>query len=187
MRGQRDAAERSSPVKIASHDAYYTIGVLLVVVAGVCGGITTTAGKFAAIYQVDLTTLNLVRYIVSAAALWLMLPLLGRSMRLPTRQAIGFLLIGLGPGLGVGYGNFGSLQYLSSGAAILLFYTYPMFVVVVATLTGRERATRGHFLAVGMSLVGLVCVVGSIPIDQLHPIGIILALVAAASIAAYIL
>jgi len=44
---------------------------------------------------------------------------------------------------------------------ILLFYTYPMFVVAIATLTGRERLTRGHLLAVAMSIAGLVCVVAA--------------------------
>jgi len=80
MRGQRVAKERTSPVKTVSHDAYYTIGVVLVLLAGICGGIASTAGKYAANFQVDVTTVNLVRYVVSTAVLWLVLPLMGRSI-----------------------------------------------------------------------------------------------------------
>ncbi|HKF85668.1 MAG TPA: DMT family transporter [Candidatus Limnocylindrales bacterium] len=68
---------------------------------------------------------------------------------------------------------------------LMLFYTYPAGVVVVEVVVGRERITTSRLAALGLSSLGVVLVlVGGLDPGTgapLHPLGIVLGLVAAAS------
>jgi drug/metabolite transporter (DMT)-like permease len=69
--------------------------------------------------------------------------------------------------------------------ALMLFYTYPAMVAAVAVLTGRERLTgwRAAALALASSGAVLVLLGGLVPSGgiEIDPIGVLLALGAAAS------
>ena len=80
---------------------------------------------------------------------------------------------------------FTAFERIPIALALMLFYTYPAGVVVVDAALGRETITPTRLLALLLSTTGVVLVLaggmdgnGGAPID---PVGVLLALVAAAA------
>jgi drug/metabolite transporter (DMT)-like permease len=168
-------------------DAAYTFGVLLIVVGGIFGASIGIGGKFAVLGGASPSTIMVGRYLIASAVLWLVLPMTGHAMRLPKELALGFLLIGMGPQMVIAYGIFGSLQYISAGAAVLILFLFPCFVYLASVLLGRDRWTRGRVVAVVGALAGAALVVGGPGPDRLDLIGVGLAFMATAAFTVYVL
>lgn len=61
---------------------------------------------------------------------------------------------------------FWSVQHLPLGDAVLLQYSHPIFVALLAPLVLKERTSRGHWVIVLVALGGVALVVG--PSGDLH-------------------
>ena len=88
-------------------------------------------------------------------------------------------------GLALNAAIFTAFERIPIALALMLFYTYPAGVVVVAALLGRETVTPSRVAALLLSTTGVVLVLaggmgagGGAPID---PVGVMLGLGAAAS------
>jgi drug/metabolite transporter (DMT)-like permease len=79
---------------------------------------------------------------------------------------------------------FSSLRYLTAGLATVVLYTYPVFVVAVATATLDESLTVRKLLALTLALVGVAVVVGA-DTAAAAPAGVALAVGAAVCYACY--
>lgn len=135
---------------------------------------------------VGLTELLLIRFLVSAVALWAIVAL--RRPALPKRRLV---LVGLALG-GVGYAAqsalyFAALPYNGPSLTTLLLYTFPVIVFVVLLVRGRERATPGRLLALVLALAGVTVVLSGTGSAALNPVGITLGLGTALAYATYIL
>lgn len=135
---------------------------------------------------VGLSELLLIRFVVAAAALWLIVAI--RRPRLPHRR---LLVIGLVLG-GVGYATqsalyFAALPYNGPSLTTLLLYTFPVIVFTVLLVQGRERATPGRLLALALALAGVAVVLSGTGSAALHPLGVALGLGTALAYATYIL
>ncbi len=133
-----------------------------------------------------LTELLLVRFLVAAAALWVIVAL-RRTGRPPLR------LVAIGLALGaVGYATqsalyFAALPYNGPSLNTLLLYTFPVVVFVVLLARGKERATRTRLIALALALAGVAVVLLGTGSGTLHPVGVALGLGTALAYAAYIL
>lgn len=134
----------------------------------------------------SLSELLLIRFVVAAAALWLIV-----AVRRPARPRRGLVVAGLALG-GVCYAiqsalYFAALPYNGPSLTTLLLYTFPVVVFVVSLARGRERVTRMRLAALGLALGGVAAVLLGTGSGTLHPVGVALGLATALAYSAYIL
>lgn len=79
---------------------------------------------------------------------------------------------------------FRSLDFLTAGIATIVLYTYPTFVVALSATFLGEAVTARKLVALGLATGGVALVVGVGSI-RVHPVGVGLALGAAAGYAVY--
>lgn len=79
-----------------------------------------------------------------------------------------------------------ALRYIPAGTLGFLFYTYPAWVALIARVLHSEPLTPLRLFALGLSLSGIVVMVGAGDGMALHPLGVSLALASAVLYAAYV-
>jgi drug/metabolite transporter, DME family len=103
--------------------------------------------------------------------------------RLPRSDQLGLLAVAASA-IGVNVATFIAFDLTTVAIALLAFYTYPAMVAVVAVALGHERLDGNRVGALGLALLGMVCVVagGLAPggAVTVNPLGVLLGLVAAA-------
>lgn len=109
------------------------------------------------------------------------------SLRVPARDALRFLLIGV---LGVAASNYLyylAIQRTNVATAIILQYTAPVWVLLYTALRGGQRPSWRRSAAVGLAVVGCALAVGFVGSGglSLDPVGVSAALLAAFSFAFY--
>lgn len=114
------------------------------------------------------------RSVVMVAGLSVFCVLSGRRLRLPARDHVHCL------GLGVlmafmFYGNVGSVQFIPVGLAALLFYTYPPVVAVIQILVVRDPVPAPKLALIVLAFAGLAIMLSTSLVDS-SPVGVALAL-----------
>jgi len=158
-------------------------GIALVLVSAACFGALGVLTQLAYRAGVSVPELICGRYLIAAAALWLLVWVLRRP--LPPRRG---LLLGMA--LGAGYAVqallfAASLKRLQAGLADLLYFAYPAMVAVGATVIRRERWSRRRGAAVVAAGGGIALALTSG--SAIDPLGVALALAAASGYAAYVI
>ncbi|HWZ81440.1 MAG TPA: DMT family transporter [Terriglobales bacterium] len=125
-------------------------------------------------------------------SLFLLLPILlvqrgAQALRVPGRDLIRFLLIGV---LGVAASNYLyylAIQRTNVAVAIILQYTAPVWVLLYTVLRGGRRPSLRRGAAVALAVAGCVLAVGFVGSGNLRldTVGVIAALLAAFSFAFY--
>jgi len=145
-------------------------GQLLVLCAGLCFGFLGYFGAQAQQLNVKIADLLGLRFLLAGlimsfiTLLWQ--PRMWRSW--PRRQF--FLALGLGAG---GYAVFSmfyftSLRGLSSSLAVLLLYTYPLFVLALGHFLLQERPSAKQLISLPLALGGLLLIFwGEIRVESL--------------------
>jgi drug/metabolite transporter (DMT)-like permease len=117
---------------------------------------------FAKVALADVGPITVVLARVGLAAAALLGLMTARGERLPASweawrafAIMGFLNNALPQGL-ISYG----MLHIESGLASILNATTPLFSVVLAHATGRERATAARVIGVGLGLIGVAVLVG---------------------------
>jgi drug/metabolite transporter (DMT)-like permease len=109
-----------------------------------------------------------------------------QALALPRGRLLPLLFLGGGGQALVIFLVMTSLNWISAATMGFLFYTYPAWVAVFAVVRGSERLDRRRALALVLSLLGIVLMVGAPGAAALHPAGVALALAAAVVYALYI-
>ncbi|MBK6489085.1 MAG: EamA family transporter [Gemmatimonadetes bacterium] len=132
-----------------------------------------------------LSTVVLGRFLLGAAVLF---PLAGgrRGLALGRDHATRILLWGgTGQAL-INLLNLSALAYLPAATVVFLFYTFPAWVAVIAALRGTERVGSMRAVALLLSLVGIVVILGAPDAGVISPLGASLSLAGAFVYALYI-
>jgi drug/metabolite transporter (DMT)-like permease len=182
-------------VKAAAHPlrGYFYIGG-----AALFWGIAATLGRAAftghllpggALHAIDPLILSQSRATLSLAVL---LPVLlmrrgGAVLRVPGRDLLRFLLLGI---LGVAASNYLyylAIQRTNVATAIILQYTAPVWVLLYTVARGAQRPSRRRTSAVGLAVMGCALAVGFVGSGGLRmdTVGVMAALLAAFSFAFY--
>ena len=124
------------------------------------------------------------RFVVAAAALWLLIALTRRHV--PPWEKWPALA-----GLGVLYAAnatayLAALQWVSASLATLVFFTYPAVVIALAAVFFGEPLGRPRVLATVLALSGCALIIG-FDAQRVEPLGLLLILIAVAFVAIYIL
>jgi drug/metabolite transporter (DMT)-like permease len=173
-------------------------GYLYIAGAALFWGIAATLGRAAftgrllpggALRSIDPLILSQSRTTLS---LMVLLPVLlirrrGRALRVPGRDLVRFLLLGV---LGVAASNYLyylAIQRTNVAIAIILQYTAPVWVLLYAVLRSGARPSWRRSAAVGLAVLGCALAVGFVGSRglTLDPIGVSAALLAAFSFAFY--
>jgi drug/metabolite transporter (DMT)-like permease len=133
----------------------------------------------------NVATLLFLRFTFAAFLLFAYLRLKGEKLALTRRQGGLLLLLG-----GILYSAqaflfFASVELIPASLTSLLLYTYPIFVALLAGVVDKERLNTAEFLAIALSLTGLVFVLGSAP-AAVNLTGVLLALGAAVVYSVYL-
>jgi DME family drug/metabolite transporter len=163
-----------------------SLGAVLIVVAAICFGTLGPLSRFAE--QAGVGALGLVtwRSAVGAACMGLFLLVrrgMGRGSTFSLRNlstADRWVLVAAAAGNAIlNLAVFAAFLRISIALALLVFYLYPAYVAVASALWFGDRLDRTRWLALGVSLSGVVLVVaGAGDLGELDLIGIGLAFVA---------
>lgn len=160
---------RATLLIVVSAFSFGSISVLTV--------LTTSAG-------VPLLTAMAWRYVLGAVLLGSIVQI-KRISSIPRRRIIQLMLIGgVGQAL-ITYLSLHALEYIPVGPLAFLFYTYPAWVALLATVRRTEKLTPVRVLALMLALTGVTIMVGA-PTEKLDPIGVMLALASALLYSAYL-
>jgi drug/metabolite transporter (DMT)-like permease len=160
---------RATLLIVVSAFSFGSISVLTV--------LTTSAG-------VPLLTAMAWRYVLGAVLLGLVVQIRRISL-IPRQRIIQLMLIGgVGQAL-ITYLSLHALEYIPVGPLAFLFYTYPVWVALLAAVRRTERLTPVRVLALMLALIGVTIMVGA-PTEKLNPIGVMLALASALLYSAYL-
>lgn len=154
------------------------VGPALAASAGVLLAIVVITGKPALGGGFPFTLLAF-RFAGTAVLLTCVAILTGQGVRPAPGEGRGMLAAGF-----LGYGVesalfFSALNHGTAAAVALLFYTYPVYTMLVAIVTRRMPSSRSLWLALGAAMVGVSILVaggGTLALDR---IGVVLALTCA--------
>jgi len=165
---------------IAAPAARQGLGLVLIFLTTACFACITTFSKLAYADGSNPVTLMLLRFAGFAA----FTALYQRARRRPLRLEPGMA----GPVLGIAAftlmlsgGYLTAAAYIPVGLAVILLYTSPFLVALLAVLMGRERMTILKGATMTAAFIGVVMAVG-LDVTQLDPRGIVAALTAAAGL-----
>jgi len=172
----------TAPVATAPGYAFVITGVAL---------FSLNAGTSAVVLDggVSPVALTAVRLVGTAVILGAALLLSGRvaTLAVPRRQWPAIVAYGAGGVALVQLAYFVAIDRLPIGLALLLEYTAPLIVALVARFALRQQVSRLVWPALALTMLGLVLATRVEAGDRLDPVGVIAALVAALAFATYFL
>ena len=134
---------------------------------------------------IDIHTSNFVRYGTAVILLLIWHHLKGDTFRIAPRER--YTAIGLGiPVFLMGAGYLGATQYIPISLAVLIFYTGPFYIMIVARFTEKEPITLLRICAISVAFIGLALALDVRSDGSLHLLGISFALLAAFGMATYV-
>ena len=132
----------------------FWLGSYLALQSAVGFSLNLITAKFAYGHGTDPLTLNFVRVVFFAACLFLFLLAARRPMALPWRPRAMATLYGLMIAV-QSLGLFAAIDFIPVSLVVLVFYTYPIIVAVISTLTGSERFTWARLVILLLAFTGL--------------------------------
>ena len=158
---------------------------LYILAAACCFGSVVILTALAKRAGATLTTVLFWRYLLGGALLVVAARGVRRSW-IGGAGAVRLLVLGGGGQAFIAFVSLLALDYIPAATIAFLFYTYPTWVAVIATLRGSERMDATRAAALLLSLAGITVIVGSPWSGELHPVGVVLALASALAYALYI-
>lgn len=165
----------------------YIVGILLVILSGICYGFTPVLAVYA--YQGGATVSEYVflRYVVASAVYLLYITIYKRNIFSMLGKIPVVLLLAAGTSQAVAaYLYMSAVKSISAGLAAVLFYTYILWVAVWGFVFNKERLKLSGIAGVALALIGLVMVVG-VSWGKISTIGIFMGLAAALALSGFVM
>lgn len=157
-------------------------GILLVLASTVAFAVGPTAARLAFDDGSNTLTVVTLRGAIGAALMALLIPISRQGFGLDRRAWRWCLYCGIFYSLTV-YGFIGSVAYVPVSVAVLVFFTHPLLIAVLAHWRGGDRLTGRKLL---LAIAALALVLGP-EFGSLDPAGVALAALAAAAVCGVIL
>ena len=147
-------------------------GYLFAVASSLGLGLVIAAARGA--YEGGATPLAIapVRAVVLVLLLWLLCVASRRSLRLPRRDMLSCLGLGV-MAAHMFYGNIGAVETIPVGLAALCFFVYPPLVGVLSAALDRRRPSAAVMGALVLAFAGVGLALG-VGFDNLDPFGVFL-------------
>ena len=144
----------ANQIELAPANTGSWIGVGLLLLSALGFSISILFANMAYKDGIDVHTNNAARYIATTVLLFLFQKIRGKKLGLPPRERYTSLALGISVFM-MGLGYLGATQYIPISLAVLLFYTFPVFVAVIARFTENEPITTIRLIAIILALIGL--------------------------------
>ena len=158
---------------------------LLIVFSACCFGSLTTVTLLA--MQTGMSLVNVIFWRFSIAAT-LLAAITWRARKEHRFGKAAWRLMAIG-GIAqalISYLSFKSLDYLPVGILGFLFYTYPAWVAIIASLRGKETLTPARLFALGLAMSGIAVMVEAPHAEVFSTTGVLMALGTALLYALYL-
>ena len=144
----------ANQIELAPENAGSWIGVGLLLLSALGFTIAMLFANMAYKDGIDVHTTNAARYLATIVLLFLFQKIRGKKFGLPPRERYTSLALGISVFM-MGLGYLVDTQYIPISLAVLLFYTFPVFVAVIARFTENESITAIRLIAIIIALIGL--------------------------------
>jgi drug/metabolite transporter (DMT)-like permease len=118
---------------------------------------------------IDIQTINAVRHSVTVILLFLFLKIRGKQIKLSPRERFAGLVLGI-----------------PVSVAVLIFYTHPFLVAIIARFTENEPITPIRLMAITIAFIGLALALGIQSVEGFNWYGIAFAFLAALGAASFV-
>lgn len=161
------------------------VGILLVMLSALGFSFLPIFALYAYKGGITVSTLLLIRFVTAAALFFGYIFIFLKHPALSFKNILHFILLG-----GICYTlqstfYFNAVKYISPSLAVLMLYTFPVFVAVLSSIFFKERLNKKTILSMALSFSGLV-VITAAGAGNINITGVILGLLAALTYSAYI-
>lgn len=138
-------------------------GALLVITAGACWGVTSIFIKYLSGAGLGEMQISFLRQFFAAVSFALIILVTDRSKyRIRVRDLGLIMTVGLINGVMFNYLYYYTIIHSRASIAVVLLYTSPVFVMIMARLLFGEKITRYKLAALALTVIGCVFVTGVI-------------------------
>jgi DME family drug/metabolite transporter len=134
---------------------------------------------------IDVPTINAVRHLATLILLLLFLKIRGKQLKLPPRERYAGFALGISVFL-MGFGYLSATQYIPVSVAVLIFYTSPFLVAVIARFTEKEPITPVRLMAITIAFIGLALALQIHSIAGLNWRGVAFAFIATLGVSSFV-
>lgn len=136
----------------------YRKGIAFAVLSAVCFSIMPILAVHAYLGGVSTTTVLLIRFLIASMILGLHVAATHKHSRITKRDWASFALLGGGLYTLQAVLHFESVRYLSPSLAVLILFTYPLFVVAIPLALFGKKLSRTNLIGMFVALSGLAFV-----------------------------
>ncbi len=156
----------------------YYKGIILAIISAIGYSIMPILAVYVYKYDISTFTLLFIRFFISGIILFIYVRFKYRNSVIRKKDMLIFFLLG-----GVLYTaqavlHFSSVKYVSPSLAILLLFTYPIFVCILSSVISNEKFNKKNWFSIILSFLGLVLVLGD-KFEEINLYGVILSVGAA--------
>jgi len=165
-------------------------GYVYVLLGAACFASLSVLVKLAYRYDVDPLTLLALRLVIATLLVWpIGLALCPAEVRVGRKELAYLILIGPFGSAFSSVAYFYALRSVEASVAIVLFYTYPIVVNILAVVVLREPLSRRLAVSLALTFVGVVLAIGAYHLSawRVDIVGASLALLAGTCVAVYTL
>lgn len=161
------------------------IGTICIIITTICYGLVPAISFKSFAVGVETETLLFNKFFYAAVLMWAYIFIRRINFRLP-RLAWKPMIIIMLSYIGIATTLYLSFDYISGSLATIISFTYPVIVITIEMLRGRERVRATKIIAVAISLMGMGLIVWS-PNMQIQIIGVIFAFMCSLCYTVYII
>lgn len=164
----------------------FHLGVLLVILSAAGFGMIPIFALYAYKGGATVTTILLLRNVLSALLLFGYIFIKHKKISI-SKSSLKYLFI-MG---GIFYTlqstlYFSAVKFIPASLAVLLYYSYPIFVTIASVIFEKEVLTKTILTSISFSILGLIMVLGN-SFGSVHYLGVLLALGAAVVFSGYLI
>jgi drug/metabolite transporter (DMT)-like permease len=175
----------ANTLDMVSKDTKTWIGVGLLLVSAAGFSINIIVSNMAYRDGISVPTINAVRHSVTIILLFLFLKIRGKQILLPPRQRYAGFALGISVFM-MGFGYLSATKYIPVSVAVLIFYTSPFLVAVIARFTENEPITPIRLIAITIAFIGLALALEVHSVADLNWRGIAFAFLAMLGVSSFV-
>ena len=136
-------------------------GALLIILAGTCWGVISIFINYLSAAGLGEMQISFLRQFFAVLVFSLIILIRDRSkFRIPVRDLGLLMLVGFINGVLFNFLYFYTIVHSRASIAVVLLYTSPVFVIILARIFFKEKITKNKFIALVLTIAGCVFVTG---------------------------
>lgn len=151
------------------------LGVTFILVASTGFGLAPTFANFSFAHGADAVGILLARFTIASILMLILRPFFVRGTQWPSRRL--FIQIFLLGSVGFFLGTlmyFTALKHIDSGLAVVIFYSNPVFIVLLSWWVNHHKPNRAVAVCLLFTLIGVFITVGQVGSGNLTSVFLVL-------------